>query len=52
MANRVGLFEGAGYSAKGLYRSFVDCKMFGKGNRTFCPVCMRGVASMIEWYLK
>ena len=52
MASKVGLFEGAGYSARGLFRSFVDCKMFGKGNRPFCPVCMRGVAKMIEWYVK
>ncbi len=52
MATRVGLFEGAGYSAKGLYRSFVDCKMFGKGNKPFCPVCMRSVVKMIEQYVK
>ncbi len=49
---KVGLFEGAGYSAKGLFRSFVDCKMFGKGNNPFCPVCMRGVSKIIERYLR
>jgi len=49
---KVGLFEGAGYSAKGLYRSFVDCKMFNKGHKPFCPVCMRAVARMIERHLR
>ena len=52
LVRKVGLFEGAGYSAKGLFRSFVNCKMFGKGNHPFCPVCMRGVAQVIQWYLK
>jgi hypothetical protein len=47
-AARVGLFEGAGYSAKGLYRAAVDCKMFDKGRKPFCPVCMRAVQAAIE----
>jgi hypothetical protein len=51
-AGKVTLFEGAGYSAKGLYRSFLDCKMFNKGHKPFCPVCMRAVSRMIERYLK
>ena len=51
-ATKVGLYEGAGYSAKGLYRSFVDCKMFGKGHHPFCPVCMRAVSHMVERYLE
>jgi hypothetical protein len=51
-SDRVGLFEGAGYSAKGLYRPAVDCKMFGKGYKPFCPVCMRAVTRMVERYLK
>lgn len=49
---KVALFEGAGYSAKGLYRPFVDCKMFNKGHKPFCPVCMRAVSDMIERYLR
>lgn len=48
----VGLFEGAGYSAKGLYRAFPDCKMFGKAERPFCPVCMDAVSRMIEATLR
>ena len=49
---KVGLFEGAGYSAKGLYRGFVDCKMFGKAHQDFCPVCMRAVEKMVQRYLR
>jgi hypothetical protein len=47
-AGRVGLFEGAGYSAKGLYRAAIDCKMFDKGAKPFCPVCMKAVESAID----
>jgi hypothetical protein len=47
----VGLFEGAGYSARGLYRPARDCKMFDKGHKPFCPVCMKAVSDMIERYL-
>jgi hypothetical protein len=51
-ANKVGVFEGAGYSAKGLYRPAVDCKMFNKGHKDFCPVCMQAVSKTIERYTK
>ncbi|NOZ02747.1 MAG: peptidase M64 [Deltaproteobacteria bacterium] len=46
--NVVGAFEGAGYSAKGLYRPAMDCKMFSKGNKGFCPVCKAAVEDMIR----
>ncbi|MFH2007120.1 MAG: M64 family metallopeptidase [bacterium] len=46
----VGLFEGAGYRPKGLYRSQLDCKMKGKGHVSFCKVCAAAIARMIELY--
>lgn len=46
----VGVFEGAGYSAKGLYRPAYDCKMFSKRTIDFCPVCMCAVERMIRLY--
>lgn len=46
----VGVFEGAGYSAKGLYRPALDCKMFSKKREDFCPVCMAAVEAMIQFY--
>ena len=46
-ANRVGCFEGAGYSAKGLYRPTIDCIMFSKSLRSFCPVCQQAIKRKI-----
>jgi len=48
--NVVGLFEGAGYKAKGLYRAQLDCKMKGKGHVGFCRVCADATARMIKLY--
>ncbi len=46
----VGLFEGAGYTGKGMYRPALDCKMFSKAHRPFCPVCMSAVERRISRY--
>jgi hypothetical protein len=46
----VGLFEGAGYKAKGLYRPQEDCKMFHKGLVGFCKVCSRAITDMVSYY--
>ena len=46
----VGAFEGAGYQAKGLYRSSVDCIMFTRNPRTFCPVCAGAIERVIRLY--
>ncbi len=46
-AGEVGAFEGAGYSSEGLYRPAVDCIMFSKGSKPFCPVCRRAVERAI-----
>ncbi len=46
----VGLFEGAGYKAKGLFRAQLDCKMKGKGHVGFCRVCARAIGRMIGLY--
>ncbi len=47
---KVGAFEGAGYSAKGLYRSMLDCIMFSRGLRPYCRVCEAAVARTIRYY--
>lgn len=46
----VGAFEGAGYSAKGMYRSMHDCLMFSKGNKPFCKVCENHIEKVIKFY--
>ena len=35
----VGAYEGGGYSAKGIYRPAVDCRMKTNTSKDFCPVC-------------
>jgi hypothetical protein len=47
---KTGAFEGAGYSAKGLYRPAVDCLMFTKGKKPFCKVCEEAVLRVIKYY--
>ncbi|MCJ7579235.1 MAG: IgA Peptidase M64 [Candidatus Aminicenantes bacterium] len=49
-AGTVGAFEGAGYSAQGLYRPMLDCLMFSKGDKPFCKVCEQTVIKVIKFY--
>ncbi|MEG0038053.1 MAG: IgA Peptidase M64 [Bacteroides sp.] len=46
----VGVYEGGGYSAKGIYRPADDCRMRTNEYPTFCPVCQRALRRMIEFY--
>ena len=48
----VGVFEGAGYSSQGLYRSMLDCLMFTKGDKPFCRVCEQAVIKVIKSYIE
>ena len=48
--DKVGVFEGAGYASKGLYRSQVYCIMIGNPKNEFCRVCQRAIGLMIEFY--
>jgi hypothetical protein len=48
--DKVGVFEGAGYASKGLYRSQVYCIMIGNPKNEFCRVCQRAIGRMIDFY--
>ncbi len=48
--NTVGVFEGAGYSEKGIYRPFYDCTMKSVKYDAFCPVCRKAIESTIDFY--
>jgi hypothetical protein len=48
--NVVGVFEGGGYSAKGIYRPAMDCRMKSNEAKQFCPVCQRAIVRMIKYY--
>ncbi|KGJ99036.1 IgA Peptidase M64 [Thalassotalea sp. ND16A] len=45
----IGAFEGANYSAKGYYRSELNCIMFTR-TEEFCQVCQQGIIDMIKLY--
>lgn len=46
----VGLYEGGGYSAKGIYRPYIDCRMKTNEAEDFCPVCSLEVVKTILFY--
>ena len=50
--NVTGLFEGGGYSAKGIFRPEMDCRMKSNGPKGYCSVCREAVKKMIEFYIK
>jgi hypothetical protein len=47
-----GLFEGGGYSAKGIFRPEMDCRMKSNSPKGFCSVCREAIKEMIEFYIK
>ena len=49
-SGKVGVFEGSGYAKEGLYRPFIDCRMFTRGLAGFDPVCMRSIERVIHFY--
>ncbi len=49
---KVGLFEGAGYRTKGIYRGVQDCRMRTNDSPEFCQVCRRALEKLIDFYTK
>ncbi|MDQ1332027.1 MAG: hypothetical protein QG576_61 [Bacteroidota bacterium] len=47
-----GLFEGGGYSAKGIYRPELECRMKSNQKKGFCSVCRKALREMINFYIK
>jgi len=50
--NTTGLFEGGGYSARGIFRPELECRMKSNGPEGFCSVCRQAIKEMIEFYIK
>lgn len=48
----VGLFEGGGYMAKGIFRPSLDCRMHTNKAPGFCPVCQKAISDMIDYYVR
>lgn len=47
---RIGVFEGAGYSTKGVYRAMQDCRMRTNTHPEFCTVCNNALSELIRFY--
>lgn len=47
---QIGVYEGAGYQSKGVYRAFQDCRMKTNAVPDFCLVCRRAVERIIDFY--
>jgi hypothetical protein len=48
----LGVFEGGGYSAKGIYRPKKDCLMKTFNGDKFCEACSEAIIKMINFYSK
>ena len=44
------VYEGAGYTQKGLYRPTTECRMKINEAPAFCPVCQRALERLINFY--
>jgi hypothetical protein len=49
--DKVGAFEGAGYTPLGLFRPQVDCIMYTR-HLKFCRVCSKSIGDVISQYVK
>ena len=47
---KIGVYEGAGYQSKGVFRPVQECRMRINECEEFCPVCTRAIIRMIEYY--
>lgn len=46
----IGVYEGAGYSAKGIYRPAIDCRMKTNTCKDFCPACQSAIEELVKFY--
>lgn len=50
--DKVGVYQGAGYNVKEVYRPCQDCRMRTNEHPVFCPVCQRALTRLIDFYTK
>ena len=50
-ADKVGTFEGADYTQKGLYRPQLDCIMYTR-HMKYCKVCRKSLETVIDQYIQ
>lgn len=47
---KIGVYEGGGYTQKGIYRPTTECRMKINEAPRFCPVCENALERMIRFY--
>lgn len=47
----VGVYEGGGYAAKGVYRPYIHCRMRSNNAPGFCPVCRETLSRVMRTYI-
>lgn len=45
-----GFYEGAGYSTKGVFRAYENCRMRTNEHPVFCPACQQALVNLIKFY--
>ncbi len=50
LTTKVGVYEGAGYQSKGVFRPVQECRMKVNEVPEFCPVCQRAITNIIKFY--
>ena len=50
--NSVGVFEGGGYMAKGIYSPYINCRMKSNDAEDFCPVCQQAIKKVIDFHCR
>ncbi|MCK5906230.1 MAG: peptidase, partial [Flavobacteriales bacterium] len=50
--NKIGVYEGAGYTSKGVYRAYQNCKMKSNSTNEFCEVCKGALIDVMDYYTK
>lgn len=48
----VGVYEGAAYTFKGIYRPADHCRMRDNDNPSFCPACRQALSELIDYYVR
>lgn len=49
---KIGLFEGGGYLAKGIYSPMMNCRMKSNDVDYYCPACQAGIVRVIELHTR
>jgi hypothetical protein len=51
-STKVGVYEGAGYQSRGVYRPVHNCRMKVNEAEGFCPVCQRAIERVILFHIE